>query len=422
MIFDTLPVTSDTSYAFTLAVSTSSDSTLYYSSVFVNVKYVPAVWAVINWSSWSNIDGTFWIQWNSGYQLSADNHSWNLIPTNTASSTPPTTSSISETSSKSKLGVIVSLAGAGISTAIIGALSIMNYSSPQGIWMVINHFQLLVLLLLTEAYFPADISSFFAGAKLFNFSFNFIPVVEFNIFNKFFNLFDFSIEIGYLDTIGLITASVLINWLNFVCSFLIWITFHILFVLAHKWTKSYSKESKTYRNAINYGYRFFTLWIYIRLILEIYQYLLIWSISEISIFNLSSTYRKISLVFAFLTFVFWLKWMGVLFWKTHKHDFESKNIIFTTFEEFFSGIKATSYAKWFSFMLVLRRLLLVGFLLWFRSINIYVKLIFITLIQIIWLGYQIFTRPLIETKNSIVNFIDEFEFLGLTCMLFFYNK
>ena len=306
LIFDTLPVTSDTSYAFTLAVSTSSDSTLYYSSVFVNVKYVPAVWAVINWSSWSNIDGTFWIQWNSGYQLSADNHSWNLIPTNTASSTPPTTSSISETSSKSKLGVIVSLAGAGISTAIIGALSIMNYSSPQGIWMVINHFQLLVLLLLTEAYFPADISSFFAGAKLFNFSFNFIPVVELNIFNKFFNLFDFSIEIGYLDTIGLITASVLINWLNFVFSFLIWITFHILFVLAHKWTKSYSKESKTYRNVINYGYRFFTLWIYIRLILEIYQYLLIWSISEISIFNLSSTYRKISLVFAFLTFVFWL--------------------------------------------------------------------------------------------------------------------
>ena len=62
--------------------------------------------------------------------------------------------------------------------------------------------------------------------------------------------------------------------------------------------------------------------------------------------------------------------MGVLFWKTLKHDFESKDIRYTIFEEFFSGIKASSYAKWFSFMLVLRRLLLVGFLLWFRSINI----------------------------------------------------
>ena len=430
LIFDTPAITADTSYTFTLAVYTSVDPTLYYSTVYVNVKFVPAVCTVTSWNTWSVIDGTIWTIWNSGYQISSDSHSWNLIPSSsstTSSPSSPTTSSISSssaqnTTSKSKIGVITSLVGAGISSALVGALSIMNYSSPQGIWMVINHFQLLVLLLLTEAYFPADISNFFAGVKLFNFSLNFIPVVELNFFNNIYNLLNFEIAMTYLDTIGLYSGSVLLNNMNFFLFLFIVIFLHMLFALLEKCTRQWSKRAKWYRKLMKFGFKFFTLWVYIRMILEANQYLLIWSIYEIHVFNITSLSRKISLFVAFLILSIWIKLLWVSAWKAHKHDFTSKSLETKVFGELFSGIKNKSKASWLNWMLIMRRTLLVAFLIWFNKIGIYIKIGYIVLIQIFWLGYLIGVRPLKELKFSIVNFIDEFEFLGLSSMLFFYNK
>ena len=100
LLFNTPSITSDTSYSFTLAVNTSQDSTLFYSNVYVNVKYVPVVWTVPNWSTWSQTNGSICTTWNSGYQLSADYQSW----TQTSSG------------SASQVGLIIILASAGVSS------------------------------------------------------------------------------------------------------------------------------------------------------------------------------------------------------------------------------------------------------------------------------------------------------------------
>lgn len=86
-------------------------------------------------------------------------------------------------------------------------LSIVNVSSPIGIWAMINQFQLYLLLLLTGAYIPVTIRGYLAGVEFVSFSFNFIPFKNIGLVSHFYNWLTFSHNNDNLSDIGLKSGS-----------------------------------------------------------------------------------------------------------------------------------------------------------------------------------------------------------------------
>ena len=51
----------------------------------------------------------------------------------------------------------------GASMGLAASVSLLNMSSPVGIWSIVNQFQMLLLLLLTGAFIPETVRQFLSG-------------------------------------------------------------------------------------------------------------------------------------------------------------------------------------------------------------------------------------------------------------------
>ena len=109
-----------------------------------------------NWKTCSNINGSTWDTWNSGYYLSNGQCS-PLLSTSQGLST--TTQSVT---------------GAAAWAAVIS--SMMSASSLSSIYSLVNQLQLFFLLLLTRAFIPQDVNIVITGSK---FIFNPLELVSF---------------------------------------------------------------------------------------------------------------------------------------------------------------------------------------------------------------------------------------------------
>ena len=65
------------------------------------------------------------------------------------------------------------LMGAAVTMSVV--LSMLGVSSPQAVWTMVNHFQLLLLMPMTGAYFPSEIIEYLTGMSISMFNFYFIP-------------------------------------------------------------------------------------------------------------------------------------------------------------------------------------------------------------------------------------------------------
>ena len=106
---------------------------------------------------------------------------------------------------------IAGLSSIGVAVGVTAILSALNVSSFIIIWMVFNQMRILILMLLTEAYFPSQIKNYLLGLKLFSFNFSFLFIQDIPGINEVSNLFDFSQPETVLQDIGLISKSSLFN-------------------------------------------------------------------------------------------------------------------------------------------------------------------------------------------------------------------
>ena len=77
--------------------------------------------------------------------------------------------------------IIVSQVLTGVAVAASVALSIINLSSPTGLWQTVNLLQMFLLVLLMKIYLPLEIRSYILsnGFSLFVFDYPFIDKVGF---------------------------------------------------------------------------------------------------------------------------------------------------------------------------------------------------------------------------------------------------
>ena len=341
LVFTPPTITQDTTYNFTIATYVSGNVNTYYQSVFIQVDAC----LVSNWYVWVSGDTSKWSQWNSGYQVYFKDFSWVVS----------TVSSVTEAST------VLTVALTSIGMASVIATSIINLTSPQGIWISINKFQLLLLLLLTGAYFPSNIIYYLTGESFSSFSFNFIPVIKSPGPNYLKSWIDFDLNNDYLSDIGLNSGSSVKNHFSLFTTILLLIGLHIIFILVffrflNKWYKKHSKLL----NLRKHLHIIFTLSIYIRALLEANQFLLIWSIYEISLTINKSVGRIWSLVLAYAIFIFWIKlmiWTGIITYKSIRNKLDLK--LASVFGEIFEGVKDAKLAKLYTLIHIIRRTFLI---------------------------------------------------------------
>ena len=175
-------------------------------------------------------------------------------------------------------------------------------------------------------------------------------------------------------------------------------------------------------NFRNYLYKLFTLKIYLRTILESNQFLLIWWVYEINLMGKSSASRYFSLVCAFILYIIWIKFTSIIGYVTIKVIRDSQWRLIYYFEEVFSGVRNTKFAKLYTIIRSLRTTLFVTFLLFWENTWIITKIAVLAVFQILYLAIMIFVQPIEQIKERILNIINEILFFWLAIILIKYNS
>ena len=139
-------VTVPTTYTFTLTSTIIDFSTT--SNIVRKVTIVVQPWGVDKCIKCPITNQ--WEKCYTGYDMYADNLSWDPIPVPAAIS--------------SSIYVTQGMIGAGMTMSIIG--SAINLANPQSIWSMINQFQILILIPMIGTFMSADIYKFMEGMKI----------------------------------------------------------------------------------------------------------------------------------------------------------------------------------------------------------------------------------------------------------------
>ena len=165
---------------------------------------------------------------------------------------------------------------------------------------------------------------------------------------------------------------------------------------------------------MTYGY-------YIRFILEMNQYLLVWSISEIHNFNTTQPLRLVSLIIAFLILCGWLMLITIIFLlslSSYETIDKERNYI----GELFSGVKMQRKTKLYIWVLLIRRLVFIVLLINLTMIPSPFLIGILTLIQLFYLVYLVVIHPFKETKCNIIEIVNEMYYILLLSSLIYLNS
>lgn len=115
----------------------------------------------------------------------------------------------------------------GATFAATSAVSLMNLSSPQGLWIMVKQTQLLMLLSLTGAYIPKDITDSLEGMSFVNF--NFFSLSSIPVISWLYEHVDFEQANASLNAISLEHGSTLLNILPILLTVLGFGALHCVF-------------------------------------------------------------------------------------------------------------------------------------------------------------------------------------------------
>ena len=150
----------------------------------------------------------------------------------------------------------------------------------------------------------------------------YIPFDYFSVYRNFVNSFYYELSDSLLDPLGIKSDSTVYNCSSLVWFALIWALLHLaIFLIFRCWPRLLSFENATkWAKVVKYLvtkiYRILTFAFYIRTWLEMNQFMLISSISEIHQFKANGGLRIVSLVVAFLILALCLSLVVTSFYLT----------------------------------------------------------------------------------------------------------
>ena len=311
---------------------------------------------------------------------------------------------------------------AGAAGGASAIFSVWNISAPTGLWITMNQFQLIMLLLLTKSNIPRSIVSYLSGLKATTCSFNFIPFKDIPGIGKMANDLDFGLPDKDLSYFGIISGSTFTNNFSLICIILIFVAIHSIYLLIHKLLKRKVMSKKKWVKWMEKTYQFFGFSFYIRVMFEANIFLLMSSFSELYNWNTSSTSKIISLLLAFVGSWICVNFisMSLINWVKYKDTQNMDNYI--PLKEFFSGFKTNRVSKLYPTLLLSRRALFVALLVFGGSLNNFTLLCPMIIIQLAYLINLVVIKPFKQVKDNVIEITNEWYYFVMILLLAYFNS
>jgi hypothetical protein len=382
-----------------------------------NCKFLNNIldYANILWPNFSIDSGESWDDgdffsgdgWNSSWQIEKG-WTWNI--TEEGFNVWNKDSQEIEVTNEAVVTQVAALIGAFASIAS----SFTSLSTPTGLWQMMNTMQLFTLIILLDLYLPIKVLNSLDWTKYSALAFD-VPFIDgIPLLSDIISYLKFSPPQSYYPILGSYSGSSLINIICLFCILLvIWMT-HIWFL---PWKKIRpSQNSKKILKVICYKvWVFFTFSIYIRMALQSHQHLTFNFISGIYYGQNTNIPRIISIVTSFiigglLVFGFAV-WVWLLF-----------NERKMGLQEPFIDLKKTLKSRSYQNIAMLRKTVLISWMICFRFTPIYAYLSIPWMCQAVYMGYLVFVRPFLNTKDNLVEVFNESIFTSLLIGLLHLNE
>jgi cysteine-rich repeat protein len=292
------------------------------------------------------------------------------------------------------------LTSAAAVASIVSGFS--SLSNPIGFWQMMNTMQLFMLILLLDIYLPIKILNIFKATSYFSLSFDvpFIPEIPFLC--DVYDYLDFLPPKANYIIMGVDSGSTLLNFNSLLCILLCVVALHFLIT---SWKVGWRQKNQFKKTSIIklVAYKiwtYFTFSIYIRLLLQTYQHLFLVSVSGLHYAWFKDFPHFLSSATSLLT---WSIWVIILLffiriWWTN--DLTKTN-------ELFVGLKAHSISRTHQIVLILRKIVMISWMVLFRLTPLDLFLIIPFVYQFLHLWYVIVTRPFLFVKDNLVEIFNE---------------
>lgn len=298
--------------------------------------------------------------------------------------------------------IILAQSAMGAGTVAAVGISILNLSSPNSVWAMANQMQSLMLLVAMDIYLPISIVQFITASNFMNFSFDFLPIDKISFINSFLDWLDAEKVSSRYNSLGLTSRSTFHNLLSNLAVIILLVIIHLWMVLFPRkhTTEDSSWALKIYSFVELKLWNMFTFALYIRMVIESYQLMLLSSIFELYLFDLSNDSQVASFWFAGVIVVFWL---GMFLLSIY--DFKTQK--YRCLSEFTSGIKNSKASKIFTSMYLLRKLLLIIWVVTSYNCDSTIIAAVATIVQALYMVILIFLRPFEEFQNNMIEILNE---------------
>jgi cysteine-rich repeat protein len=295
------------------------------------------------------------------------------------------------------------LVGVGAAASVISGVT--SFSNPTGFWQMMNIMQLFMLIVLLEIYLPLKVLNVLNSSSYFSLSFDASYISDIPYLGPMYNFLDFMPPKANYLVLGVGSGSTLINILSLLLIMIGLGLFHWWILLWRMtWGKDDSSEEKSIIKIIlSKTWSFMTFNVYVRLILQGYQHLLIVSVSGLYYGNFKTMQQTQSSITSLTTLLLWVVFLIVLLIALCKNW--RKRL-----EELYVGLKSNSRAKLYQFVFILRKFVMILWMILFKFTPTSVYLILPIIFQFIYVWYIIAIRPFSKSKDNIVELFNEFTF------------
>jgi cysteine-rich repeat protein len=315
---------------------------------------------------------------------------------------------------------------AAVGTAMIASVvaSSMSWSSPSGLWQMMNLMQLLMFLVLLGVYLPIPIKDMITSSSFFSLSLPIPHLQSLYGIGHFLEFIDLESENSALSSLGAESGSTFVNVLSQLLMLLLIIILHLFTLTFRKCDPNRSNGwwSKWLKWTGKKIFDFFTFTAYIRLLLQSSQFMLMSSIAEFYAFKLQSASHIVSLCLAgavlLLVVAFFIVSAKLWITRVRKWAYHEES----KFDEFFSGLKKTKFATAYNLFILMRRAYLSLWIIWMKSTPLIVHLTGATLLQMLHSSLIILIRPFSQVKDNIAEVANELIFTTLMAGLIYFNK
>ena len=280
--------------------------------------------------------------------------------------------------------------------------------------------------MLTRAYIPKDIQVWIEASDFALNIYNYFSIYKMDINPSFLRKFEFDLTNKSLEPLGINydntianTSSVMVYTFTMILISL-FIYFMKKLVYRCRESKRCSWCTKTQYWIVNKLYRMMVLGYFIRNGLQMSQFMLISSVNEIYQWDTTDSYRLTSFLFSVsMILIFLLVVILVLYltFSTYRLNEREHNLL----DEFFRGIQQNKRHEFYVTLLLLRRFWFVILLVTWLFISSRALIPVLCLIQAFYILNLSYLRPYEETKENLIEILNEIYFGFLVLFLAIVN-